>query len=209
MDCASTTFDQVFSVAILAANIATFGTAKEATVPLKVGEEAVKVGDKVIVVSSKVGKYAAKAVAAFQAVEEGTHTGNMVVRTIRKQLHNTGAVISTTKSVIDKAYTAYQLYKEEFVNSEFVNQTSEDIDTELTNKLYPEYARMVKEAYALTALGEFAESNEMKAWEYAGYAMTAASLADPTGVVDVVAAYAHPICKTVTPFPTLPAKYLK
>lgn len=207
-DCGSTTFDQVFSVAIAAANIATMGLAKSGTAPLKAGQTAVKVGSKTFVTSTKIGKYSAKALAAIQQVDEGQQTGKYVVKYIKKKLHNPGAVIIETKSWTEDAYSAYKLYEEEFVNTDFINQTSADINRELDNKLHPEYAQTVKKYYARIALADFA-ATELDAWEIADYAFLAAGMADPTGIVDVAAAYAKPICDTVEPFPNLPNIYLK
>lgn len=207
-DCASTTFDQVFSVAIATANIATLGLSKPATTGLKAGQTSVKVGSKVFVTSSKIGKYSAKAVAAMQQVDEGVHTGKVVVKYVKKKLHNPGAVIAETREWTETAYNAYMDYETTFVNSEFVNQTSKDINRELVNRLHPEYVKTVKRYYAKVVLAEFAK-NEIGIWDVAEYGLLAAGMADPTGLVDVATAYAHPVCDTVEPFPNVDSKYLK
>jgi hypothetical protein len=74
------------------------------------------------------------------------------------------------------------------------------VKAELSDSNYKNIARAWDEK-------QFSEIAEAEDWFTAKVALTLVSLADPTGIVDTVNAYAHPTCNPVIPFPTgLPSK---
>ena len=205
LECASTTFDQVFAVVVLAANIVTLGMAGEVTGPLKAGEEAIKLGNKAVRVTSKVGKYFVKAVDLLQSTSKA---GLATDATIIKRIINvkTGTILSkvfTAKKVVSTAYKAYKDYSKA-VAEDFVDQTSAEINKRVDDNFDPAIAKYIKESWGDVQMARMSKTND---FVIAQDVLSAVAIVDITGVTGVVSAFLKPICGKNVPFPTLSKNY--
>jgi len=213
VDCGMTTFDQVFSVAILAANIATLGGASSATKVARAGEEVVSIGSKTRVVKSgSLAKYMWKAVDIFQTI---SNTPTAARLTLLKRYFNPRTMQYLQQSVVvakygyavanlaKDGYDAVKLYSSMYAR-DFEKQTSAAINTEINNRFAPKVAQYIKESWAEIQLHEVAKAD---GFAIAKNVMDVVSVFDITGVVSVINAYAHPLCGAAVPFPNLSQAY--
>lgn len=212
-DCATTTFDQVFSVAVLAANIATMGGASKGASVAKAGEEIVSVGSKFRVVKSgSLAKYMWRAVDFLQTASGSANIQKLTV--VRKYFNprtfeylQKAAVVAKYGESIAQAgkdvYDAVKLYSSMY-SGKFEEQTSAEINTEINNRFSVKVADYIKSSWAEIQLNEMAAAD---GFAIAKNVMDLVSIVDVTGVVAVINAYAHPVCKAAVPFPTLSQAY--
>ena len=209
-ECGTTTFEQVFSVAILAANIATLGGAKAGATAAKVGEEVVSVGSKVrIVKNGSLAKYLWKAVDLLQSVSKSSTIKNI---TILKRYFNPKTLAYIQKAATAAApvallakntYDATTLFMAMY-NNKFEEQTSKEINETINNQFNPRVAEYIKKTWAEIQLTQMATAD---GFAIAKDVLDVVSIADITGIVGVISAYTHPICGTNVPFPTLLQNY--
>lgn len=230
-DCGFASFEQVLSVATVAANIAILvltgpGGAEAATLLEKGGTELVKVGVTSakagtsvaagsgylvtakaagILAKAKIGEAFMKAVTLLQNVKPSNlEKGASVVRRIYQA--RTGTKLSqsiTTFKVVKAGYTALTDYRKAFADN-FIEQTSIAINQEIDDNFTPKTARYLKEYWATIQIKEVAEANN---WQIAQTTMAVASIIDITGVTGLVAAFAKPICQDAVAFPKLSQSY--
>lgn len=204
-DCASTIVDQVSSVVVLAANIATLGLAAPETEAAHAGEEVIKVGGKVVAGTSKGGKALVKVVKFFQTVKpsEGTSSIKIIRRIYNPR---TKKIIEKTQLAVavgQEAYSAEEEFRTTF-SQNFADETSPEIDAKINAEFSPGVASFIKRSWAGAQLSRMAST---EGWEVAQTVLSAASIADPTGITAVIEAYAKPICQPDVPFPTLAGYY--
>lgn len=224
-DCGFTAFEQVLSVAVVAANIAILvltgpGGAQAATLLEKGGTETVRLGvtsaqagtaltvtakGAAVLAKAKIGEAFMKAVNLLQNVKPSNlEKGASVVRRIYQA--RTGTKLSqtiTTFKVTKTSYKALADYRKAFADN-FVEQTSSAINKEIDNNFTPQTARYLKEYWGNIQIKEVAEANN---WQIAQTVMSVVSIIDITGVTGLVNAFAKPICQDVVPFPTLSQSY--
>ena len=113
-----------------------------------------------------------------------------------------GSISSVVISGIEYGYSVYEASREyyEAAAANFDVLTSSAIATKLDQNLSPTAAKYIKVVWATIQFKEIASAYD---WQVAGTALDFISMIDITGITGVVAAYAKPICQTVTPFPSL------
>lgn len=196
LECFSSIFDQVISVVILAANIATLGLATPATAGASM---TIRVAGKTVAGTTKLGKAMVKAVKYMQTIKPGLVDESVDI-TRRLVDPKTGAFIENVKRTIEVSavgFEALQDYLDSYVE-DFAGQTSPYINGVIDTKFNPTTARFIKESWATVQLEEM---KEVENWDIAGAVLDAVAIIDITGVTGVVAAYANPICNVVSPFP--------
>jgi len=203
--CASTLKDQILGPIVLAANLATLGMAATASTAVKAGVKGATEGTQIVIklvdgtektltASSKIGGYALKAMSKFQTV--GT-----VVDSSKK--------VTTWTKVKDAAKGAYKLYKasktverelfeynkmyEDAYSADFAAQTTPEINAAVDARYgVNTYAsNFIKKSWSSIQLTEMAQTMGLQALDNV---LSVVSLVDPTGIADVVNAYAKPIC---------------
>ena len=202
-ECVSTTFDQVFTVAVLAANIATFGAATPATDVLKEGEEAIKVGDKTIKCTTKSGKAAAVLVREFQTIETSSEKISFWKKLIPTHPGTTLRYIRGAKTVTIKCLNAKDAYNQAFAE-DLIKATSADIAAAIDGHFKPEYALQIKKNWSDISFMQLLGANLV---EVTSIQLALVSVVDPTGITGVLSAYAKPQCQDLIPFPTLLQNY--
>ncbi len=202
-ECGITTFDQVFSVAVLAANIATLGLSTEVTAGAHAAEETLTIGSKTFTTATKTGKALIKAVKFLASNAPEAKNATVVKRIISAKTGTTLRKIVTSAKVGLLAHTAISDYSKAFAD-DFVNQTSPEINAEIDRRFNPVTAYQIKKEWGLVQINEMAQANH---WVIANDVLSAVSIVDITGVTSVVNAYAKPICGVMMPFPTLSQTY--
>jgi hypothetical protein len=203
-DCALTITDQALSVVTVAANIATLGLAAPETGAMHAGET-ITVGSKTLSGGSRVGKSLVKLVNAFQSVKpEGLAKDATVVRRIRAvKLGSAKDKVLTSHEVSSNAYALEQDFETTFA-ADFVEQTSQEIASEIDRRLPPDVALYVKRSWGSAQLVRLAGTEGFEALQD-GLAIV--SIVDISGVTGVVSAFAKPMCQSNIPFPTLSKSY--
>lgn len=195
--CALAVANQVIAPVIVAANIVTLGLADATADAVKAGTT-VAVGGKQVAYTSSLGKYALQTLNKLQSINKTGQAGATITqRIVSARLGTTLSTVVTTLKVDSLTMRAKDAYDSEFTNN-FAQQTSEDIERELDSHFHPITARFLKIKWGEIALMELAEAN---GWAVASLGLSTASLADPTGIVALVDAYAKPKCGENVPFP--------
>jgi hypothetical protein len=205
-ECASTTFSQVFSVVMVAVNIATFGSSSAAMPALKAGEEAVQVGTSFVKVGGKLMNFQKKfwktidvLAKAATKVKDAT-----VVQKIMKIYNSAPVQIGIKLVKVGKwEYNTMQDMKHSFA-AEFSELTSPEINSEIDSKFNPLVAKYIKETWADIQMAEMAQTN---GFVIAHDVLSYVSIVDPTGILSVVDAFTKPICGANVPWPTLLGTY--
>jgi hypothetical protein len=207
LECGTTTFDQVFSVVTVAANIATLGLSSGGTAAVgtvvRSADETLTIGSKVFSGSTKTGKALIKAVRFLATTAPETKNLSVVKRVISSKTGSVLRTVVTTGKVGFLAYSATSDFAKAFAD-DFVNQTSPEINAEIDRRFNPATAYLIKKEWGLVQIKEMADANR---WQIAQNVLSAASIVDITGVTGVVSAYTKPICGVMMPFPTLSQSY--
>jgi len=203
-ECASKVFDQVLSVLILAANVATLGLAA----PVTAGAGAtIRVAGKVVAGTTRLGKAMVKAVIFLQTVKSSNNLYKGVKVTKRIVNVRTGQLIKIVKLSYDaatigvEAMEAMEDYRQSF-SDDFAQQTSPRINRIIDDSFHPTTAEFLKKSWADIQLNEMKEAY---GWQIADTVLDVASIVDITGVTGVVAAFADPVCSALVPFPCIDA----
>ncbi|MBE7170785.1 MAG: hypothetical protein INR73_09350 [Williamsia sp.] len=207
-ECATTTFDQVFSVAMLAINIATFGSTSAAKPLVKKGEEAVEVAGRFAVISGGLTKVQKTLWASIDALSNaaGKVKDIEIVKRVMKVYNENEGYVMASKGVImgvKAAYYATKGYKDAYVEN-FAALTSPEINAEIDLQLDTLTAKFVKETWADLQITEMAQTN---GFVIAHEVLSTVSSVDPTGVLGVVDAYTKPVCGANMPWPILSKPY--
>jgi len=199
--CASQIFDQVLSVLIIAANVATLGLATPATAGAGL---TIRVAGKTVAGTTKVGKAMVKAVTYLQTVKSPGKLGKGVEVTETMVNPINGQIVKVKKYFYDVSsvgFDAVEAYRQAYAD-DFATQTSPRINSIIDSRFTPATAEFVKKSWADIQLNEMKVAND---WQIADTVLDAASLVDVTGVTGVVAAFANPICGVTIPFPCVDA----
>eukprot|EP00798_Chlamydomonas_sp_ICE-L_P000345 gene346-1722_t len=156
---------------------------------------AVKVGNKFVVSSTKAGRLFLKAVNLLQSVQPaGLKTGaNIVKRISHAKTGKPYKVVLLRLKVTLETYQAMQNYRRAYAE-DFAAQTSVEVNNMLDIYFMPATALFLKESWSDIEMKEMAAAN---GWQIADTALAAASIFDITGILGVVSAYAKPICGPV------------
>lgn len=98
-----------------------------------------------------------------------------------------------------EAFEGLEEYKKLFAE-DFAEQTSPEINAAIDREFSSKTAQFMKEQWALVEMEFMAEAEQ---WETVGTALLVASAFDPTGVTDLVGAYAKPTCLVNEKFPQI------
>eukprot|EP00798_Chlamydomonas_sp_ICE-L_P000346 gene345-1723_t len=194
-DCALAVVDQIITPLVVAANVVTLGIAGSGKTVVEDTTNAVKVGNKFVVSSTKAGRLFLKAVNLLQSVQAaGLKTGaNIVKRISHAKTGKPYKVVLLRLKVTSEKYQAMQNYRRAYAE-DFAAQTSVEIKNMLGNYFMPATALFLKESWSDIQMKEMAAAN---GWQIADTALAAASIFDITGILGVVSAYAKPICGPV------------
>jgi hypothetical protein len=207
-ECASSTFDQVFSVAMVAVNIATLGMATPATAGTKAAGETVKFAGKTLTSSTKVGRALISAVNKMDKVAEKGKKGVTVIKKAYNSKNGqlareTYSTVKDAHEVTQAVYTSaldfYTAYAEDF--SEV---TSPAINKKMDDNFHPATARYLKAYWANIQLAEMASTNQLT---IAQDVLSIVSIVDVTGLTGVVSAFTKPVCGEFTSWPDFGDKY--
>lgn len=204
-DCATTIVDQVSSVAILTANIASLGLATPGTAAAGTAGRTVVVGGKALTGATRAGKAMLNTAKAIQDFNPST-TAKMV--RVVKRVYNSRTYqimddMQTTVSVASTVYDAEETVRTTF-SEDFVEQTSPAIAARIDAEFSPAVRKYIKQSWGDAQLGRLAKT---QAWEATETALSLVSLVDPSGVTGVVAAFTKPVCQPSNPFPSLKGYY--
>eukprot|EP00798_Chlamydomonas_sp_ICE-L_P019821 gene19821-26506_t len=194
-DCGFAVADQLIAPLVVAANVFTLGIAKAGSTAVEGTTNAVRVGNKFVVSSTKAGRFFLRAVNLLQSVQPGglKNGANIVKRIIHARTGKAYKVALLTSKVGSETYQAVQNYRRVYAE-DFAAQTSVEINNMLDSYLVPTTALFLKEAWSDVQMKEMAAAN---GWQIADTALAAASIVDITGILGVVSAYAKPICGPV------------
>eukprot|EP00798_Chlamydomonas_sp_ICE-L_P006153 gene6153-2764_t len=198
-ECALAVVDQVIAPLILTANIATLGMAKAGTTVAEGTVNAVRVGNKFVVSSTRAGRAFLNAVNLLQSYSPGglVKGDSVIRRLIHARTGRVYKVVLLTLKVERGAVRAMQNYRAAYAE-DFAAQTSVAINNMLDTNFAPATALFLKEAWSDIQVKEMAEAN---GWQIADVALSAASVVDITGIMGVVNAYAKPTCGPVVALP--------
>ncbi|KAG1671982.1 hypothetical protein FOA52_013355 [Chlamydomonas sp. UWO 241] len=214
LECGLTVFNQVFSIVVLASNIATFGGAGSvdnaidgATTAVKVGTKANQVA-KTATATSKLGKfslkfldkmakYTTKFANQLQTICPGGICAQSPTYLKKLKMGLFGTKIKTAKtaatfgSLVYDAQAAFQASFQE----DFVDMTTQEVYDQLDTHYDPVTRDHMMSQWALI------EADQMAAalgWTIADVTLAVGAIIDPTGVVDLAAAYIKPVCPEVS-----------
>ena len=193
-ECAFAVVSMVTAPIIAAVNIATLGSASAATSAAKATQVATSV--------SKLTK-------AVDTVKKAMTTAKVSVETIvggadkLAKIQKVGSVGWKTFVASTAVGKEIDKYSKEFADN-FEDFTSGEISREINQRFGKEAAYQIKRQWGIRHLTMNLEAN---GFSTAKNVMTLIGIADPTGLVSVVNAFLHPVCKADTPFPTVTARY--
>lgn len=98
-----------------------------------------------------------------------------------------------------EAFSDYEEYKHDYAEN-FEEQTTKEINDAIDQNFAPHTATYLKQQWAMRELMIMAEAND---WGIATDALLFSSAFDPTGVLDVIAAYTKPNCVVNEKFPVI------
>ncbi len=201
--CASVTSSQVISPIMAAVSIATLGSSAAATnaaKAAKAGKDVTKFTagarkfTKLLKIINKLKRL--KVMAKLTTMQAVGGPANM------KKLIDAGKVLQigykfyvATSTLKDQ----HDLFKAEF-SKQFAEQTSPEIAVEIERRFGPKGAEYIRQQWADKHLSMMVEAD---AWAASKNVLTVAAIADPTGLVSVVNAYLHPVCKESAVFPNI------
>ena len=202
--CISGTFDEVFSVAVVAANIASLGLTSAAT---EGAELTIKFGEKIVIGESRLGKLfvkAVKAVQTYQPIEGNVVKETKIVKRIFNSKFGTSArFVTFFKKFSMDSMTTYYDFRRAFAD-DFAKQTSQEISDELDNHFIPETARFLKEEFAGHHFESLKAQLKIKGGIDAGKSFADfIAMFDITGISGLIASYTKPICEVIAPLPNI------
>lgn len=205
-ECAQTTFDQVFSVAIVTANVASLGMTSGGTAAVG---STVRMGTKTVTGTTRLGKSMVRLASKLKSLKNAPAAKKLVA--VKKRIYN-----ERTKKVVETATQMKDIYdfgtgvaqlEEDYYSAfaaDFSNQTSMEINNEINRRFGPKTAVYLKRCWGNIQLAEMSGAN---GFQIAQDALGLVSIVDPSGVVGVVSAYTKPICGEMAPFPSLTQAY--
>lgn len=193
-ECATNVFSMVSAPIMLAVNIATLGQSAAATSAAKAAQVA-QTTSKLTATVNKVKSLVTAAKGSVETLVGGAEKLKKIQKVV-KIGKKTFKVATTIGKEID-------LFSRDFADN-FADMTSPEIDREINQRFGKEAAYQIKREWALRQLSMNLEAN---GFATAKNILTVASVADPTGVVSVVNAFMHPVCKNDAKFPTVTPLY--
>lgn len=209
--CGIETFGQVWSVLVVAANIATMGMTTSVNTALNTVEHTIKLGSKVYKAEGTVGELFVKVLKFVQSYQSFGPSGMIqpitVVKRMKKSLYNTeasffsiGNLIKTYKIESNAQNSIVSL--RQAVKTDFASITSQAISNKIDALYDPIEAAFIKSEYSNTMLAEMQATTD---FDIAKTALSAVSMIDPTGLVGLVSSFTHPLCGEInTTVPTKP-----
>ncbi len=192
--CALAVGKMVVAPIMAAVNIATLGASAVATAPAK---------------AAQVGQSVSKMKQAYNSVKAAFTAAKGDVAKIVGGAENLKK-LKESAEFGEKTFVAslavgreVDLFSKEFANS-FEEMTSKEIAAEIDNRFGKEAAFEIKRQWGIRHLNLMLEADGFAS---ANNFLTLVSVVDPTGLVSVVEAFTHPVCKADTPFPDVTALY--
>jgi len=198
-ECRETVTNQVLGPIMVAAYFATGGASGAAVSAV---ESTIKMADgatKVVTTTNKVAGKLIKAVAALQkgafGIQMGGVTSLKMLNRVAKILDKADKVKKVYKvvgTVSKEAYETVKMYQDAF-SADFADQTSPAINAAVNARygVGTPTSNFIKKSWSDIQLNEMAIT--LGAAQLSNV-MSVAALADPTGIVDTINAYAKPIC---------------
>ena len=202
-ECGRAVADQVVSVLELTANIASLGMSAPATGAANAAEASIKVGDKVMTSSTRVGRAMIKLGNKLKSARFAKPGTKFIKKVFNEK---TGKVYEAGNYVKD-AYEFYEMEAKNYqlaIADDFDEITSKEIEKEIDNRFGPKTAAYLKQCWGEI---QFKEMAGAEGFGIAQDVLGTLSIADPTGVLGVVAAFTKPICQANIPFPSLTGIY--
>jgi hypothetical protein len=200
--CAVETFGQVWSVLVVAANIATMGMTTTVNSSLGTVTNSIKLGSKVFKADGWVGELFVKVLKGVQSYQSFGPNGMIQPITVVKRMIKTafdtddiisfGNVIKTAKIGLN-THNSVALLRQA-VKTDFASITSPEINNKIDALYDPIEAAFIKSEYTNTMLAEMQATTD---FDIAKSALTAVAMIDPTGIVSLVNAFTQPICGNI------------
>jgi len=193
-ECQDTVTNQVLGPIMVAAYFATAGGSGlvQSTIKLASGES------KLVTTTSKIGGKLVKAVAALQKGAFGIQMGGTSMQTLTRitkildKADKVKKVLKGVQKVSKEVYETVKMYQDAF-SAEFADQTSPAINAAVDARygVGTATSNFIKKSWSDIQLNEMAIT--LGAAQLSNV-MSVAALADPSGIVDTINAYAKPIC---------------
>ncbi len=191
--CASTTVSMITAPFIALISLLSLGTAGAAASAAK----AAGMGPAQVKAAVKVAQEAGKGAQLISKLKGALAAKNIL------QAKNFDKAVKLVKYgikvyvVASAAKDEIELFSKEF-DSDFENRTTKKVAEYVNTNFGPEGRKYIQRRWALYHLNFMFEAD---AWATAQNVVSAASVADPTGLSGVVSAYLHPVCKDNVPPP--------
>jgi HYR domain len=187
-DCVFALSDQIISPLVVAANVATLGAS---VVPAESAGNLIEIANQLYQFSTTAGTVMGWVASILQVTNPDDAPKNAKVVSI-----NTGNVV-LDGAVSATLYGAGVIMQRQFAQ-DFVAQTSPEIAQTLASKLDARDVLLIQRTWADVMFVELAEA---EGWNLADIFLSSFGVLDPTGIVNLLAAYAKPICMEIIPFP--------
>lgn len=187
-DCIFALTEQLISPVVAAANIATLGAN---AVPSAAAGTAIEVANQLYQFATVAGEVMGWLASTLEVTNPEEAPRRAKVVSI-----NTGNIV-LDGAVSATLYGAGAIMGRQFAQ-DFVSQTSPEIAQALAANLDPRDVLLVQMAWADVQFWELAVT---EGWNLADVALSSFGVLDPTGIVDLLAAYLKPICMEIFPFP--------
>lgn len=204
-ECATSVFSMVSAPIIAALNIISLGQASAATNAAKAGASVATGGAAAASQAAKLSKLTqlSNSIKATMTAAKGSVTtlvgGAQNLAKIQNVVKVGGKVYSATSTIGEQV----NLFSKEFADN-FDLMTSYEIAREIDMRFGKEAAYQIKRQWGIRHLSMMLEAN---GFATAKNVISLVSIADPTGLVSVGNAFAHPVCKDNTPFPKVTPLY--
>lgn len=183
--------EMVRATATMGANLVMRGATK---VPQKT-DTTIEIGGKHYEGGTALGKTFLKAVKKLQTIvpKGSTDSWSYGARVIQKRAGTQKNLVKTARK-LDGRCNSLLAVSSRALSGDFERITSPEIHTELRKRLNAQNLQHVKDLYSKIHLGALSNSD---AWNLANTVVEFVGLIDLTGVSNVVAAYAKPVCSFV------------
>jgi len=190
-DCVFSLADQIISPALVAANLATLGAT---AIPSGAAESAITVAGHLYTFSTVVGEAMGWLANLLEQAETDTASDNP---------KNAKVVsITTGNTILDSAvsstlFGAAAIMTRQFAR-DFEDMTSVPIMRTMVDHLAPNDLLHIQRVWADS---QFMELATAEGWNLASVLLSSFGVLDPTGILNLVEAYAKPICEEIFDFP--------
>jgi hypothetical protein len=193
-ECAKAVVNMVFAPIMAAVNIVTLGSASAATSAGRAAQVAASASR----LEKAFGSVKGAMTAAKGSVEQIVGGAENMAK-LQKVVKIGGKLYKPKSDVGDEVDT----FTKEFANT-FEERTSPEIAAEIDRRFGPEAAFAIKRQWGIHHLSMMLKAD---GFTTAANVLSLVSIADPTGLVAVAAAFMHPTCEKDTPFPAVHPLY--